>query len=190
MHPITDHNESRYFQSVPYSSPLVLSLQQQQWQQTTITHKRKERRGKDFTLDCALLTYYQTKVVIFVVHRHDDCDVIIQLPEVSREHCKLILTEKGQVSVFCPSLFVFWFAFSALMLVRWQEEHAACKKLSGGVLAWLSVWSEVQTCIWPSWCHCHSLYVNGFTFLVLAHLGCPGQRAFKRVFVCSYFDFI
>jgi len=24
--------------------------------------------------------------------------------------------------------------------------HPACKKLSGGVLAWLSVWSEVQTC--------------------------------------------
>jgi len=22
--------------------------------------------------------------------------------------------------------------------------------LSGGVLAWLSAWSEVQTCIWPS----------------------------------------
>ena len=31
------------------------------------------------------------------------------------------------------------------------------KRLSGGVLAWLSVWSEVQTCMWPSWCHCHSL---------------------------------
>ena len=31
------------------------------------------------------------------------------------------------------------------------------KNLSGGVLASLSVWSEVQTCIWPSWCHCHSL---------------------------------
>ena len=31
------------------------------------------------------------------------------------------------------------------------------KKLSSGVLAWLSVWSELQTCIWPSWCHCHSL---------------------------------
>jgi len=25
------------------------------------------------------------------------------------------------------------------------------------VLAWLYVWSLVQTCIWPSWCHCHSL---------------------------------
>ena len=42
-------------------------------------------------------------------------------------------------------------AFSALMLlVGRQEGHPACKKLSGGVLAWLSVWSEVQTCIWPS----------------------------------------
>ena len=42
-------------------------------------------------------------------------------------------------------------AFSALtLLVGWQEGHPACKKLSGEVLAWLSVWSEVQTCIWPS----------------------------------------
>jgi len=42
-------------------------------------------------------------------------------------------------------------AFSALtLLVGWQEGHPACKKLSGGVMAWLSVWSEVQTCIWPS----------------------------------------
>ena len=49
-------------------------------------------------------------------------------------------------------------SFSVLMLlVGRQEGHLACKKLSGGVLAWLSVWSEVQTCIWPSWCHCHSL---------------------------------
>jgi len=42
-------------------------------------------------------------------------------------------------------------AFSALtLLVGWQERHPACKKLSGGVLVWLSVWSKVQTCIWPS----------------------------------------
>ena len=31
------------------------------------------------------------------------------------------------------------------------------KNLSGEVQAWLSVWSEVQTCMWPSWCQCHSL---------------------------------
>ena len=49
-------------------------------------------------------------------------------------------------------------AFSALtLLVGRQEGHQACKKLSCGVLVWLSVWSKVQTCIWPSWCHCHSL---------------------------------
>ena len=41
--------------------------------------------------------------------------------------------------------------FSALMLlVGRQEGHPACKKLSGEVLAWLSVWIKVQTCIWPS----------------------------------------
>jgi len=44
-----------------------------------------------------------------------------------------------------------------LLLIGWQEGHPACKKLSGGVLAWLSVWSKVQTCIWSSWYHCCSL---------------------------------
>jgi len=73
------------------------------------------------------------------------------------------------------------------LLVGRQEGH---KKLSGGVLAWLSFWSEVQTCIRPSWCHCHSLSLAsvksrfGFTFLVPAHLGSPGKRAIKRVCVC------
>jgi len=42
-------------------------------------------------------------------------------------------------------------AFSALtLLVGWEEGHPACKKLSGGVLAWKSVWSTVQNCMWPS----------------------------------------
>jgi len=39
-------------------------------------------------------------------------------------------------------------AFSALtLLILWQEGHPThkktVKKLSGGVLAWLSIWSEV-----------------------------------------------
>jgi len=43
------------------------------------------------------------------------------------------------------------YAFSALTLwVGQQEGHPACKKLSGGVLVWLFVWSDVQICIWPS----------------------------------------
>jgi len=49
------------------------------------------------------------------------------------------------------SVLLWLFAFSALtLLVGRQEGHPACKKLSAGVLAWLSVWSEVLTCIWPS----------------------------------------
>jgi len=36
------------------------------------------------------------------------------------------------------------------LLVGRQEGHPACKKQSGGVLAWLSVWSKLQTCIWTS----------------------------------------
>jgi len=49
------------------------------------------------------------------------------------------------------------FFLALTLLVGWQEGHLACKQLSGGVLAWLSVWGEVQIFIWPSWCHCHSL---------------------------------
>ena len=42
-------------------------------------------------------------------------------------------------------------AFSALtLLVGRQEGHPACKKLSGEVLVWLSVWSEVQTYTCPA----------------------------------------
>jgi len=88
-------------------------------------------------------------------------------------------------------IMVFVTVVCALMLfVGRQEGHPACKKLSGEVLAWLSVWSEVQTCIRPSWCHCHSLSLASvksrlvLTFLVLAHPGSPGKRAVKRVCVC------
>ena len=82
-------------------------------------------------------------------------------------------------------------AFSALtLLVGRQEGHLACKKLSGEVLAWLSVWSEVQTCIMaqlmplPLTVSCFSKIQIGFTYLVPAHLGSPGQRAVKQFCVC------
>jgi len=76
-----------------------------------------------------------------------------------------------------------------MLLVGQQEGHPVCKKLSGGVLAWLSDWSKVQTCICPSGCHCHSLSLasvkSRLVFqLVPAHPGSPGQRAVKRVCVC------
>jgi len=67
------------------------------------------------------------------------------------------------------------FYFSALTLsVGRQEEHPTCKKTSGGVLAWLSLWSEVhmaQLMLLPLAVSCISKIQIGFTFLVLAHRG-------------------
>ena len=76
-------------------------------------------------------------------------------PQQCYLHC--FHTVKSVTSLFLT--FSAFLAFSALtLLVGRQEGHPACKKLSGEVLlAWLSVWSEVQTCIWPSGFHCHSL---------------------------------
>jgi len=88
-------------------------------------------------------------------------------------------------------LYLSTYLTSALLLLAGRQEgHPACKKLSDGALAWLSVWSTVQTCIWPSWCHCHSLSLaSGTSRLVLPfwyrlNPGSPGQRAVKRVCVC------
>ena len=88
----------------------------------------------------------------------------------------MILSSHVLSCIFCTDC-----AFSALMLlVGWQEGHPACKKLSGEVLAWLSVWSKVQTCIsqlmpLPLTVSCFSKIQIGFTFLVPAHLGSPGK---------------
>jgi len=61
------------------------------------------------------------------------------------------------------------------------------KKLSGGVMEWLSVWSAVHTAQLmplPLTVSCFSKIQIGFTFLVQADPGNPGQRAIKRVCVC------
>jgi len=68
-------------------------------------------------------------------------------------------------------------AFSALMLlVRRQEGHLACKKLSGEVVACSSVWSKMQICTRSSSCHCNSpsfAPVNSDWFY-LSGTGSPG----------------
>jgi len=77
-------------------------------------------------------------------------------------------------------------AFRALtLLVGRQERHPACKKLSGGVVAWLCVWSQVQTSYGSAdaTVSCFSKIQIGFTFLVAADPGSPGQGAVKWVCV-------
>jgi len=67
--------------------------------------------------------------------------------------------------------------------MRLMPMFAVFSTLSGGMLAWLSVWGEVQICIWPSWCHCHSLFlasVKSRLVLVTAHPGNLGQSSESR----------
>jgi len=78
-------------------------------------------------------------------------------------------------------------------VVGHQKSMRPVKKLSDELLAWLSVWSEVQMiCIWSSWCHCHHVifcFIKiqiGFTFLVLAYPGCPRKEAVKLASVTLY----
>jgi len=80
--------------------------------------------------------------------------------------------------------------FSALtLLVGRQEGHPACKKLSGGVLAWLSVWCRLAygpADAMPLTVSCFSKIQIGFTFLVPAHPDNHGQRAITWMCVCMY----
>ena len=56
---------------------------------------------------------------------------------------------------------LFTHAFSTLTpLLGWQEGHPACKKLSGWVLAWLSIWGEVQNWDSGSWYQCLPIGIN------------------------------
>jgi len=83
------------------------------------------------------------------------------------------------------------FSFSALMLlVGRQEGHPASKKTEwwgAGMVICLERWADLhmaQLMPLPRTISCSSKIQVGFTFLVLAHLGSPGQRAVKCV--CVY----
>ena len=76
-------------------------------------------------------------------------------------------------------------AFSALtLLVGRQEGHPACKKLSGGCCIVICLERDAdlhmaQLMPVPLTVSCFSKIQIGFTFLVPAHPGSPGQRAIK-----------
>ena len=83
------------------------------------------------------------------------------------------------------------YAFSALtLLVGRQEGHPVCKKTErwgAGVVICLEQGADLhmaQRISLPLTVSCFSKIQIGFTFLVPAHPGSPGQRAVKRVCVC------
>jgi len=80
------------------------------------------------------------------------------------------------------------FIISALtLLVGRQEGHPACKKTEwwgAGMVVCLELGADLHTAQLtplPLTVFCFSKIQIGSTFLVPAHLGSPGQRAFKRV---------
>ena len=85
-------------------------------------------------------------------------------------------------------------AFSALtLLVLRQEGHPACKKLEwwgAGMVICLDRGADLhmaQRIPLPLTVSCFSKSQIGFTFLLPAHPGSPGQRVVKRVCVLLYF---
>ena len=80
-------------------------------------------------------------------HTHTDTDCLHAVAD-GKQHI--------QIFSFCLTGLFFWSYFKLFYLhcfdaVGWVAGRASSlKKLSGGLLAWLSVWSKVQTCIWPS----------------------------------------
>jgi len=86
------------------------------------------------------------------------------------------------------------FAFSALtLLVGRQEGHLVCKKTEwwvAGMIICLEQGADLhmaQLMPLPLTISCSSKIQIGFTFLVPAHPGNPGQRAINRLCVCVCF---
>jgi len=122
----------------------------------------------------------------------------LSLDSISAQKYAKYCVAFGQTVGVCFRLFVTSFVnllykrlltelpFRALtLLVGQQERHPACKKTSGLMLAWLSVWGEVQICIWPSWCYCQSPSVASinpewFYLSDTSSPGSPGQNPESR----------
>ena len=104
---------------------------------------------------------------------------------------KFTATEKpGKLREFFFSYFVVTFS-AVMLLVGWQERHPACKNwaVDAGVVICLERGADLhmaQLIPLPLTVSCFSKIQTGFAFLVLAHLGSPGQRAIKRVYVCVW----
>jgi len=108
-----------------------------------------------FLVDVFLLMYFTDCTNSREIARADDCGT--ENTGKSARHMKQTpastsVPTPGRVAdffnriipdgmAFCCNIHIATIPFSALtLLVGWQEGHPACKKLSGRVLVWLSVW--------------------------------------------------
>ena len=63
----------------------------------------------------------------------------------------------GWIRCCCGFLLIQSLCVPSVLWHCWLGGKKGIWPVKNWVVAWLSVWSEVQTCIWPSWFHCHSL---------------------------------
>ena len=65
----------------------------------------------------------------------------------------------------CVVVYTQWTCYIITTVANRTQELCCCatstwiswNSTADPFIMWLSVWSKVLTCIWPSWCHCHSL---------------------------------
>ena len=123
-------------------------------------------------------------------HRLDAYPGHTNVRAVFIKFCRLINKHGKIVAEWEQSIFIYLLSVLSRCWLGGRKGIRPVKKLSGGVLAWLSVWSKVQTCICPSWCHCHSLCLASVkSRLVLPFWYwltrlVPKKRAVKWMCVC------
>ena len=103
-------------------------------------------------------------------------------------------------SLFGSFLFIIFIASTSVLWCCWlggRKGIQPVKIWSDEVLAWLSVWSEVQTiCIWFSLCHCHpviscfSKIQNGLSFWYRPTHVVLEKKAIQQLCVCVLSLFI
>jgi len=109
---------------------------------------------------CTSMSYANRNVTSFSVQGSVDVVCYVVILHTFLLHNLDLLSQISDAVSVCLT-FTAW-CYSSMPSVLWRcwlggrKGIRPVKKLSGGVLAWLSVWSEVQTCILPSWCHCYS----------------------------------
>ena len=142
-----------------------------------------------------ILAFAVCNTVITVVFYCYECLLSMPYSSVS-----IGVTKKLDVLLSCKVfrivncfLVKYFSAFSALtLLVGHQEEHPACKKLSDVVLGVVICLEQGADCLHmvqlmplPSQnpiISCLIWIQTGFTFLVPAYAGCPGEEAIKWVY--------
>jgi len=94
---------------------------------------------------------YISEEILMACHRSADRCIRYQLNTLQTRWQQVSINATIVCLVICifkNKFFCILHAFSAFMLlVGHQEGHPACKKVSGGMLAWLHVWAKVQICI-------------------------------------------